>query len=289
MCQTAALLQHVRKANRFASPVTPLAPLRWMGCMIAVYDCTVREKAKRKGGNLLCKRGTKRRGGRGARNPDRKRRRVATADPEDSSGHPLQGRVLTRLSYLIDRRIAWEKRTISVISSVRCARERSKRLPPDVRDQPARVKWRREHLKYIQRLTQRLVDVMSRSSGDSLGACRAKLRVYLLVLESGWDAIEPACTSESFVSLFQPGYHSVAPPSGMEGRRGMIERRLSDGRIVLVTPPSSVRRRVKPAIQYRKIIPGEQQGAASLGSPSGRSGAKVKTTVSKNHRGRRRA
>jgi hypothetical protein len=76
---------YTERGRWFGSPNKSFpSPFRWMNTVCAVYVLRVQEKSKGGVERSRARRGTKRRGGRAVRNPDRKRRRVVTADPEDS-------------------------------------------------------------------------------------------------------------------------------------------------------------------------------------------------------------
>lgn len=62
-----------------------LAPVKWMGCWVAVYDLVVQEKLSGRVERSRPKRGTKRRGGAAGRKGGRKRRRLVASDPGLSS------------------------------------------------------------------------------------------------------------------------------------------------------------------------------------------------------------
>jgi hypothetical protein len=96
----------VRDIGRFSKPPNKLYldPIRWMGCVIAVYDCTVREKAVGGGSKAprVPKQNPKRRWKRGGHRVSRKSRQLTTADPgpQQSSFHPKPSPGRHLLAYL---------------------------------------------------------------------------------------------------------------------------------------------------------------------------------------------
>lgn len=155
MCRTAtAKPQHVRKAKRLAKSLNNrLALIRWMGCMVAVYDCTVRAKAERRCESTRARRGTKRRGKRSGSRNARKCRRLATADPGSSPPTSLR---TTRGDYLQARCELYFTRTVRAIANLDSIYVRMKRRSPK-----KEVLRRARRSKLVS-----LVDFVSRRSGS---------------------------------------------------------------------------------------------------------------------------
>jgi len=154
MCRTAAAKpHHVRKAKRMANPLHKcLAPIRWMGCKVAVYDLVVRAKAEGRGESSRARRGTKRRWGRSGSRSARKRRGLATADPDSLPSPPTQS---ARERYLNARCEAYFSRVVEKIVKLDGYYVRARSLP------------KKSTLKQGRRkMLKSLVDFVSRRSGS---------------------------------------------------------------------------------------------------------------------------
>jgi hypothetical protein len=184
------------------------------------------------------RRGTKRRGGRGGRRNARKRRRLVTAAPDSYSHPPRQGSVLSRRSYLLERRVKWEKKRFEVIGVLNKLLSRSK-------DPTPKGVARRKALRSdVKRITAGLVDVMSRSSGDSREFCLIKAQTYIRIMHMGWMAM--GATDLDY--QYGPNSHFQPPPMSLT-KVGKWSARLHDDegtprvKFSYTSPPESLRRR----------------------------------------------
>jgi hypothetical protein len=182
-----------------------------------VYDCAFQEKAERRAERSRARRGTKRRGCRRGRRNARKCRRLVTADPGSDSRPNLQERLNARRAYLLSRR---EKHLARLRSSYRKFVVWRAKLDP----------LRSSQLKTIQRIKplrlkclRRLVDLMSRTSGDSPEFCLIKLKLYFQISTEGWESLPPLDTTDVQEAADHSGipYESRANPSDAD--RGRYE------------------------------------------------------------------
>jgi hypothetical protein len=255
----------VRVFGRFSKPLNKLylEPIRWMGCVIAVYDCTVREKSEVKGSKApRVKANPKRRWGRGGHRTSRKSRQLTTADPghRPSPPHPKPSR---------DRTGTASAHLTKYLGRVAQDVVKFERLFKNVFDRERRSVL----LSYARRRRSRFVELVSRSRGasnivgkahsykvlESLGAERLPVARSFILNETNtgrlplfWEDVLD--DFNTFVKhrpdLNNPGgqgiqrFGSMAPPKGPHRDRALQlqERRLLDVRRVMEAPRlSSVR------------------------------------------------
>lgn len=162
--------------------INKLAPYRWMGCTVAVYDCVLQEKAVGGGETSCARRGTKRRGKRKGRRNARKRRRLVTADPGSCSRPSLQ-RVVERKrrSYLQDRRSAYLQRLVGI-----CARLFSRSTAKN--RHTGRFTYPRARATFLAKRA-RLVALRARTTGDSLEFSKLAVATLIQISAFGFEPI----------------------------------------------------------------------------------------------------
>jgi len=191
-----------------------LTRFRWMGCWCAVNSPVVQMKAERRAEGPRARRSTKRRGKRSGSRNARKSRRLVTADPGSEKHSPPQDTSAKRWSYLRDHRMAWQMKTVSLLVDLQRKKATSQsRAEGSFSTTPQYLSRQRDFDLRIRTVTARLVDVMSRSSGDSPEFCKMKLQVLKLVVGEGWDAIR----LEGGVPD-QQAFHAVPPPPSLDPR-----------------------------------------------------------------------
>lgn len=246
-----------RKRGRLIRAINKkLIPYRWMGCNIAVYDVTVQAKAVGNGetwcrckvceggvcgscvglcyccmGSSTCcggicdasacctripkqkaKYSTKRRGGRSRVKKVRKRRRVIAADPV--SLHTSRPRKVSNRAFVL---VTHRQKYIEGLLE-KCFQLHKKGFA-------AKLKGGRDRRIRYQKLRDRLVDVMSRSSGDSREFCRNKATLYLKVKTLGFDSFPRAEEDDELtfehtrISTHKGAspYQYVKPPPSLTG------------------------------------------------------------------------
>jgi len=171
---------NLRLAKGLVKPLDKqLTTSRWMGCIVAVYDYTVREKAVVRVERSRARRGTKRRGRRSGCKLGRKRRHVVVADPGVHISPPSKGRE-ARGAYLKERyRKLVEKRVHTLCRYESWLEQVGKPGPPMA------AKFRL----LCKDLRRSILIDWRRLKGDSELFCRNALRVYMQVLRFGWDSL----------------------------------------------------------------------------------------------------
>ena len=207
-----------------------LIRFRWMGSWCAVNSPTVQVKAERRAEGPRARRSTKRRGKRSGSRNARKRRRLVTADPGSSKHSPPQSTSAKRWSYLRDHRMAWQMKTVSLLVDLqkKQASSRSRAKGSDFSRSSTFLSRQRDFDLRIKTVTARLVDVMSRSSGDSSEFCRIKLQVLKQIVGEGWESIRMEGGPPP-----QSAFHAVPPPPSLRSRGSKV-------RVVPVTDDDGV-------------------------------------------------
>jgi len=165
MFQSCARLFDEGPLGRSGKEISAL--FRWMGCTVAVYDCTVQGKADRRGETPRAHRSSKRRGKRSGRRNARKRRRLVTADPGSSSSLVTKAR-----EYRANYR---EARQLSYVSRVVWRLVKLHKLADKISDR-GDVARRTRLVRQCCDQARNLVDLVSRISGSPL--LMARIRVY---------------------------------------------------------------------------------------------------------------
>jgi hypothetical protein len=174
---------HLRKQREHGQCSPMSDPIRWMGCVVAVYDYTVHMKADRRDESPRAQRGTKRRGRRSGHRNARKSRRLVTADPGSVEPSPHRAGRLKRLSYLDDRRKKWFEKKLELYCKLGMLKKRIRNGDPHFHESHATLRIARE------RLIRKLVDIKSRQSKDSPEFVRNSIFLILRIKLLGWDSL----------------------------------------------------------------------------------------------------
>lgn len=195
-----------------------LTPIRWMGCVLAVYEYTVREKSEVKGRKLRGKNRRKRRGRRKGKLRERARL-VTSRSPPFSTVQRVANARLATLSKVHDRYIRWARSRLGVIAALSLLRYGLK--PGSLR--------RRETVKLLYQAKLRWVTTSAARNGDSLEFAWVRLRVALEIVTAGWESITLRggvsraitnafeCFEEAWIGAirFPQDYRAVSQPASL--------------------------------------------------------------------------